>query len=173
MHPQAAHTESSVLLPQLSPGIFALEGNMQIRELTKKEKLAIRYMVKSMCANYDTEYGCLPLDGECFMFGKLYNNNILCKWFRNAILPLNPKLERVFTGKIAPDIKPCSYCGRQFPINRRQSYCSDKCAKLSRQKSITKNVRAYRERKRQCNQLASINTHTIVAQDFLKGGGMS
>lgn len=33
------------------------------RELTREEKRAIRKLVFSLCANYDREYGCLPLDG--------------------------------------------------------------------------------------------------------------
>ena len=35
------------------------------RELTREEKSAIRKLVFSLCANYDREYGCLPLDGPC------------------------------------------------------------------------------------------------------------
>ena len=34
------------------------------RELTREEKAAIRRLVISMCANYDRECGCLPLDCE-------------------------------------------------------------------------------------------------------------
>lgn len=40
------------------------------RELTREEKRAIHKLVKSLCANYDKDYGCLPLDCECFMLGK-------------------------------------------------------------------------------------------------------
>ena len=39
------------------------------RELTREEKRAIRKLVFSLCANYDREYGCLPLDGPCYMLG--------------------------------------------------------------------------------------------------------
>lgn len=121
---------------------------MQIRELTGKEKRQIRKLVKVMCANYDGEYGCLPLDSSCFMFGKAYSGGALCKWFRNALMPLDPELERIFTGGIAPDTKPCAICGRSFPLNGRQSYCSEKCAKAGRRKSVARNVKAYREQKR-------------------------
>ena len=40
------------------------------RELTRKEKTAIRSLVVTWCANYDREYGCLPLDSDCYMLGK-------------------------------------------------------------------------------------------------------
>ena len=35
------------------------------RELTRQEKTAIRKLVTKWCANYDKDYGCLPL----FPFG--------------------------------------------------------------------------------------------------------
>jgi|GEM_PF-195756 len=127
---------------------------MQIRELTGRERQAIRRLVKEWCANYDSDYGCLPLDSECFMFGKAYSGGALCKWFRDAVLPLDTELERIFTGGVAPDMKPCAVCGTAFPLNGRQIYCSDKCAASGRRKSVAGNVRVYRERKRKCNHLA-------------------
>ena len=41
------------------------------RELTREEKAAIRSLVVKWCANYDRECGCLPLDCECYMLGKI------------------------------------------------------------------------------------------------------
>ena len=35
------------------------------RELTVPERRSIRKLVTGRCANYDQEYGCLPLDCEC------------------------------------------------------------------------------------------------------------
>ncbi len=120
---------------------------MQYRELTRRERQAIRNLVKTMCANYDSEYGCLLLDADCFMFGKAYAGGSLCRWFRYAVLPLAVELERVFNSGIAPDTKPCRICGKAFPINRRQSYCSPKCAAAGRRKSVAANMRAYRRRR--------------------------
>ena len=122
---------------------------MQIRELTSKERRQTRNLVKTMCANYDSDYGCLMLDGDCYMFyGVAYANSALCKWFKNAVLPLDPELERIIKGGIAPDTKPCAICGRVFPIRGRQIYCSIRCAKTGRRKSVARNVRVHREQKR-------------------------
>ena len=63
------------------------------RELTGKEKRQIKKLVVSKCANYDKEYGCLPLDCECYMFGVCYSCSGLCKWFRKALLPTVPELQ--------------------------------------------------------------------------------
>jgi len=121
---------------------------MEIRELTGAERKRIRDLTKSVCANYDKEYGCLLLDSQCFMFGKAYSAGPLCKWFRNALMPLDQELKRIFTGVIAPDTKPCAVCGRAFPLNGRQLCCSDSCAKKRRRQFVANNVRAYRNNKR-------------------------
>ena len=122
---------------------------MRSRELTGREKQEIRRLVKTMCANYDEKYKCLPVNGDCYMFyGYGYTNTAMCKYFRNAVLPLNPELERVLTGGTVIETKPCGLCGKEFPLNGRQTYCSEKCAKTNRRKSVAKNVREHRKRKR-------------------------
>ena len=63
------------------------------RELTRQEKAAIRSLVKRWCANYDKDIGCLPLDCECYMLGKCWTG-AYCRYFRSAVLPLDPVLER-------------------------------------------------------------------------------
>ena len=60
-----------------------------MRELTREEKAAIRSLVVKWCANYDREMGCLPLDCECYMLGKCWTG-AYCRYFREAVLPLNP-----------------------------------------------------------------------------------
>lgn len=53
------------------------------RELTRDERKGIRKLVTEMCANYDREYGCLPLDCECYMLGKCWTG-AYCRYFREA-----------------------------------------------------------------------------------------
>ena len=62
------------------------------RELTRKEKTAIRSLVVTWCANYDREYGCLPLDSDSYMLGKCWTGSY-CRYFRESVLPLDPALE--------------------------------------------------------------------------------
>ena len=61
------------------------------RELTRDERKGIRKLVTEMCANYDRDYGCLPLDCECYMLGKWWTG-AYCRYFREAVLPLDPVL---------------------------------------------------------------------------------
>ena len=42
------------------------------RELTREEKAAIRKLVTRLCANYDRDVGCLPLDCPCYMLEKCW-----------------------------------------------------------------------------------------------------
>jgi len=82
------------------------------------------------------------------LYGFGYTNTAMCKYFKESVLPLNPELEKALTGNTAFETKPCGICGKEFPLNGRQKYCSEKCAKTSRRKSVTRNVREYRKRKR-------------------------
>ena len=99
------------------------------RELTRAECAEIRKLVKGLCANYDNEYGCLLLDGDCYMFyGVAYTNTGMCKYFRNAVLPTNPVLEAVLTSVKVVETRPCGICCKAFPADGKKLYCSDACA---------------------------------------------
>ncbi len=85
------------------------------RELTRKEKAAIRRLVVTLCANYDKEYGCLPLDCECYMLGKCWTG-AYCRYFREAVLPNDPVLEASLSSEDGePDTQPCPASSTAFP----------------------------------------------------------
>jgi len=113
------------------------------RELTGREKQKIKKLVTSCCANYDKEYGCLPLDCECPMFGIYYTNSALCRRFRNALLPTAPELQVVFEPQ---PLKVCKECGKHFSAQGKRVYCSEKCAKDARRRQTASRVRKHRER---------------------------
>ena len=107
--------------------------NTDSRELTRNERAAIRKLVTGMCANYDSEYGCLPLDCECYMLGKWWTG-AYCKYFQNAVLPLDPVLEAMLTGGEIPTLDKCAACGKPFVAQGKQAYCSPACADTARRK---------------------------------------
>ena len=114
------------------------------RELTREEKRAIRKLVFSLCANYDREYGCLPLDGPCYMLGKCWTG-AYCRYFRHAVLPNDPVLEAALTVEgPAPETRPCPVCGRPFLPDGRTRYCSTGCAHSARLKKQRGYMRKYR-----------------------------
>ena len=96
------------------------------RELTGREKQRIKKLVTSFCANYDKEYGCLPLDCDCPMLGICFTNSALCRYFRKSVLPEDAGLEAVFT---QTPTTHCKQCGKPFPTDGKRVYCPQRCAK--------------------------------------------
>ena len=112
------------------------------RELTRQEKAAIKKLVIDMCANYDKQYGCLPLDCDCYMFGKCWTGNY-CKYFQKALLPLEPVLEASLLSVVV-EMRQCAFCGEDFPMNRRQAYCGAACAGKMQRKQQREHMRKKR-----------------------------
>lgn len=117
----------------------------QNRELAGGEKRRIRKLVASLCANYDKEYGCLPLDCECYMFGICYTNSALCKYFQNSVMPNDTKQEAVFNGT---PTTVCKQCGNPFPTDGKRVCCSKSCAEEARRQQTAARVRKHREKNR-------------------------
>ena len=88
-------------------------------------------------------YGCLPLDCPCYMLGKCWTG-AYCRYFRAAVLPLDPVLERSLTVERITETRPCPVCGRAFLPDGRQRYCSPVCAGAA----LREQKRAYMRRKR-------------------------
>lgn len=119
--------------------------NQNNRELTGREKQRIRKLVTSQCANYDKEYGCLPLDSDCYMFGICYRNSPLCRCFREAVLPTALDLEAVFQSK---PLTVCKQCGKKFSASGKRIYCSEKCAEEAKRQQTKLRVRKCREKQK-------------------------
>lgn len=116
------------------------------RELTGREKQRIKKLITSLCANYDKEYGCLPLDCDCPMLGICFTNSALCRYFRKSVLPEDAGLEAVFT---QTPITHCKQCGKPFQTDGKRVYCSQRCAEEARRKQTAARVRKYREKQQQ------------------------
>ena len=103
------------------------------RELTGREKQRIKKLVTSLCANYDKEYGCLPLDCDCPMLGICFTNSALCRYFRKSVLPEDAGVEAVFT---QIPTTHCKQCGKPFPTDGKRVYCSQRCAEEACRKAF-------------------------------------
>jgi hypothetical protein len=115
-----------------------------VRELTREERAAIHKLVKS-CANYHSEYGCLPLDGVCYMLQKWWTG-ALCKYFQRAVLPLDPALEASLLGFDAPAFEICGMCNMPFFPEGRQAYCSPACQKEGNRRKSGQRMRKKRQK---------------------------
>lgn len=117
----------------------------QNRELTSKEKRFIKKLVARLCANYDSEYGCLPLDCDCPMFGICYTNSAMCRYFRESVLPNDPELQASLESQ---PIRTCQYCGQKFPADGKRVYCSQQCAEAARRQQNAARVRKFRNKRK-------------------------
>lgn len=115
---------------------------MDSRELTRAERAGIRKLV-GLCANHDREYGCLPLDCECYMLGKWWTR-AYCKYFQNAVLPLAPVLEAALLGRTAPDTCACPVCGAAFVQQGKRAYCSPACQRTADRRKARERMRGKR-----------------------------
>jgi len=113
------------------------------RELTRQERAAIRKLVTGLCANYDSEYGCLPLDCACYMLGKWWTS-AYCKYFKNAVLPTAPVLEAALLGRTRPDTCNCLVCGMAFIQQGKQRYCSTGCQREADRRKARERMREKR-----------------------------
>lgn len=104
--------------------------------LTPKQRQKANALIKRLCANYDGG-NCLVLDdGEPCVCVQSISYSLLCKYFRNAVLPAEPMLEANILGT---RFERCVSCGA--PIlkkGNRKKYCG-RCAvrayKSSRQRT--------------------------------------
>ena len=79
----------------------------------------------------DTE---LVTTSECYMLQKCWTG-AYCKYFRNAVLPLDPALEQSLTDPGAgAELRPCAVCGTLFAQDGKRAYCSEACAEAARRK---------------------------------------
>lgn len=94
-----------------------------IPRMTPKQRRKANALIKRLCANYD-DGNCLMLDdGEPCVCVQSISYSLLCKYFRKAVLPVEPKLEAEILGNTKGAV--CSLCG--VPIEKsgnRKKYCT-------------------------------------------------
>lgn len=102
-------------------------------EMTAGQKKEIKELVKGLCANYDRATGdCLLMDAACY---QTCNFTGLCRYFENAVLPVNKVLHAQLVKRDA--LRVCSVCGKSFvAASNHAKYC-DSCSKIEARKKAT------------------------------------
>ena len=93
----------------------------EILRLTPSQRLRCNRLIKRLCANYD-DGNCLLLDdGEPCVCPQTISYSLLCRYFRNAVLPAEKELyAEIFKQRTYH----CAECGAAFtPNSNRQKYC--------------------------------------------------
>ena len=74
-----------------------------------------------------------------------YPKGAYCRYFQEAVLPLDPALEAALSGQgPAPETRPCPVCGRPALLDGRRRYCSEACARAA----LREQKRDYMRKKR-------------------------
>ena len=116
-------------------------------ELSASQKKRCDDLCRKHCCNY-YQGSCLLLEemnDQCPCLQTL-SQHIWCRWFQNAVLPLDWKLE----GEIFADeyLKRCEKCGRAFlSVSGKVKYCPD-CREDVRRIKTREYVARHRRKKR-------------------------
>ena len=93
----------------------------ELRRLTPPLRTRCNRLIKNLCANYD-DGNCLLLDyGETCVCPQTISFSLLCRYFREAVLPADKELyAEIFRERTYK----CARCGKVFvPASNRQKYC--------------------------------------------------
>lgn len=98
--------------------------------IPKKEYKNVDALIREWCANYDNSTGmCLGLECKC---PQLLSGFLACRYFREAVLPIDPVLQAQIMG--SEGIKTCEVCGKPFrAVSNRAKYCA-RCSTIQRKK---------------------------------------
>ena len=113
----------------------------ELKRMTPKQSRKVNALIKKTCCNC-TAGNCILLDnGEECVCPQLISYSLLCKWFRNAVLPADKLLYAELYQ--TEDKRRCVVCGAAFASTSNSvKYCPD-C-----RKRITRKQAAERMRKR-------------------------
>lgn len=112
---------------------------MMILKITSKQSKLINKLIKTNCANF-SKGNCLLLDDTCLQLSS--KTNILCNYFKKAILPIDYNLYETIINQNKG--KRCILCNSYFkPKANNQRYCDD-CASI--QKRLKARLRKQKQR---------------------------
>lgn len=107
----------------------------------------VKKLTRRRCANNDGGYCLLLDDGESCVCVQAISYSLLCRYFREAVLPA----ERELCADIMREHdtrKKCELCGNPFHArSNRAKYCDD-CASYATRRKATERKRRQREKAR-------------------------
>lgn len=117
---------------------------MSAIQMTPAQLKRAKKLIRAECCNYNTQNKeCFALDeGDGCVCVQSISYSLLCRWFKEAVLPLDEKLylELMSDSKA----KTCAYCHREFlPKGNAAKYCPS-CRKIIKRNEARE--RMYRKR---------------------------
>lgn len=107
---------------------------IDVVHMTAEQSRKANSLIKQSCANYDAALNnCIALDdGTAPGCPQMLTHSLLCKYFKNAVLPAEPGLEAQI--RKTREVAKCSKCGAPIAkTSNRRKYCDD-CAKAVHRK---------------------------------------
>lgn len=104
------------------------------KSLSPKQVKRVHRLVRKECCNFDNGNCILLDDGEPCPCPQLISCSLLCRWFSDAVLPLDREL---FAELYAPEEKRrCIVCGSPFASKSNHAkYCPDCRKKITRKQA--------------------------------------
>ena len=112
--------------------------------LTPKQSRSVNALLRRECCNYDNG-DCILLDCVCPQ--TITYSHIICKWFKNAVLP--PDKELYIELMKPKNIRVCAACGKGFIKKaNKEKYCGQ-CRLMVRRRKKAEYERNRRYRRGQ------------------------
>ncbi len=110
--------------------------------MTPGQRKQANTLIRKTCCNYDNGNCLLLDDGEKVTCPQIISYSVLCKWFRQAVLPQDKALEAVIMG--SDTLKRCEVCGKAFSsASNNAKYCG-RCAKAVQRRQKAEHARKRR-----------------------------
>lgn len=101
--------------------------------LDEKQYRAVKKMTRAECANNDCGNCLLLDDGETCVCVQAISYSLLCRYFREAVLPADRQLYAEITRDKEIEMKRCAVCKSQFAAaGNRAKYCPACVSKIRR-----------------------------------------
>ena len=98
--------------------------------LAPEQMRSVRKLVKR-CCNY-LNGDCLPLDGPC---PQTISRSLICRWFRHAVLPEQPKLEQAILAVCGKGFRARAVRAKYCPICAKDVHRQQKANSASKRRS--------------------------------------
>ena len=116
--------------------------------LSEKQFRAVKKMTRAECANNDNGYCLLLDDGEPCKCVQAISYSLLCRYFREAVLPADKQLYTEIMQENPTLNSLCKICGGEYKAgSNRAKYCPD-CARKVRRRQKAEQERKRRLRKK-------------------------
>ena len=130
--------------------------NNELFPLTDGQRRSVGKLIRNECCNW-VDGRCIALDCDCCP--QMISLHLLCRWFQDCVLPLDPSLENeIFRGY---PLKKCTECRVSFiPVSPHSKYCPT-CSKNVRKAKNALDKRLSRSKEKEGRYVSTLDPGSI------------